>query len=225
MPTTISLTPNKEESYILIDIDHTPESVAYYTVEASHDNGVNWFIVHFADVLSPTVNNEASIQDYEAFANQPTVYRARAFNSNGTPIDDWSEFQSATLPVDRWRLKDLLSPDDNMEIDLTGDYLELSETEDKGRFRPLGRIYPIISADIVRAASIEELNIETVGLDQFHKFMLLRSRQRTLLLQGPIGEQWYIRLGESLTIRIMNTETDYRRLSISTDPQPRPTNA
>jgi len=222
MPTTVNVTPVQEQAYMLVEIDHTPETVYYYRVEMSPDNGVTWFTVRFATQLSPQSGNYAEIEDYEALANNPSTYRARAFDENDSPIDEWSLLVSDTLELDRWWLKDPLVPSDNMVLELTGDYLEVEELEDKGRFRPLGRSTPIITSDIVRDQRIETLNIDTLGYEPYENLLKLRGRQRTLLLQGPLKEQWYLRLGEELKTRIMNTQSEYRKTTVNTDPQARP---
>lgn len=215
---SVSLQPFNEEGYMEVSI-HVGDTIPdYYILEASFDDGQTWHTVRFASQVG-YAGTTTIIYDYEAYANKPTFYRASSVDSIGQST--WSDPVSATLQVSEWWLKDPLNPSRNVKFMASGNSFDVEEPEDFAEFQPLGRKYEMIVSDVMRGEKLS-FNLTTMGRAEHEAFRYLRRTQRVLLIQAPYIKQWYVRLGKSLSEKVLNIESEYRELSVDAIEQGRP---
>lgn len=98
----------------------------------------------------------------------------------------------------RWWLKDPLVPANNMEISLQPGNMQSSASDPQQVVFPIGRVDPIVMADIIKLPTITSLPLRFLTDTQYQAFETLRASGHVLLLQAPqeVG-QWYVRLGDT----------------------------
>jgi hypothetical protein len=113
----------------------------------------------------------------------------------GTISSAASTTAAATAASSAWWLKDptLASLDATVEVVLPFD---TDRAERQGVFEPLGREFPVVVADALLGES-GTLTIDCYTGTAYTQLEALRATQRVLLLQSPLGDQWYVRLGDN----------------------------
>lgn len=157
------------------------------------DDGINWRRHRAGDrVAYPAGPAAMTVYDYEARSDAVRYYRAKSTDATGTATSLPSATQAVTPDLSRWWLKDPIEPALNRPVYLEGDDFTFVLPEDVGVFAPLGRAKKLVVSGQLRGAEFGGVlyargQAEYEGLDD------LRRKQRTVLLQNPIGDQWYIR--------------------------------
>lgn len=177
-----------------VKLDVTPSGAtgAYLVLEYSDDN-VNWRRHRAGDkVAYPAGPAAMTVYDYELPSDAIRYYRAKSTDISATATSLPSPVRTATLDLDRWWLKDPLEPALNRTVYLEGEDFSFVLPEDVGVFAPLGRSRKLVVSGQIRGAEFGG-TFFVRGQADYEALADLRRKQRTLLLQNPIGEQWYLR--------------------------------
>lgn len=126
-----------------------------------------------------------------------------------------SSTASATVTTTSWWLKDPQAASRNQAISVP--VWTYTEPEDTATFYPEGRDRAVVLADQIRGIE-GTLSVLLDTATKFTAFKLLRSGQRTLLVQSDMTDQWYVRLGRDMTVRLENainrTTAPLRRVTV-----------
>jgi hypothetical protein len=178
-------------------------------VEFSDDGGDTWTLVRVltSDPFDP-LTRTSTVYDYEAPPNAPRLYRGRvlAYDSwlDANLVSDPGSPVSATLPNDRWLLKDPAACQPGLEISQRGDLTMDSQAQEQIVYAQ-GRTTAIVLSDVASGESIP-LSLTVQG-DDFETFEAMRKQSRTLLLQSDMTGQWYVRLTGGRKGTLLNTST------------------
>jgi hypothetical protein len=163
--------------------------------EFSDDGGTTWSAVRGGARVATVSGATRTVFDHEAPPGSVRRYRAKA----GRVVSGSDVLSGASAVVgpvavwvSEWWLKDVSAPSLNTTVEVQPP-LDTKDTESLGVFRPLGRNRAVVVAD---ALTGEEGTLRVEFFDQaaYDAFLALRARQRPLLLQGPTGENLYVRL-------------------------------
>lgn len=173
---------------------------AYALVEYSDDGGSTWEQVRGTTRAFYPAARVVTVYDYEAPAPGPRLYRAStaavdyALDSDGAAVaSEPSTEVSATLPADRFWLRDVLTPARLIEVWHSGD-LDHTSREPQTTHDTLGRRNPVIVSDVVKG---EEFSwpLTFTSAAAYAQFEEMRAGGYPLLFQGDFGEQWPVKLG------------------------------
>lgn len=122
---------------------------------------------------------------------------------------------SVTVTATGWWLKDPIDPTVNAAIVVVGEP-STHRDEQAGVFYPLGSTRPVVVADAMTGAD-GALKLLTTTPAAYAALVALLTRQRTLLLQSPFGEQWYVRLigSRPSTLKASLAAAPYREYQFS----------
>jgi hypothetical protein len=178
-------------------------------VEYSDDGGDTWALVRtLANVPFDPLTRTAVVYDYEAPPNTARLYRPRvsAYDSwlDANLVSDPGDPVSATLPNDKWLLKDPAACAPGLVISQRGD-LEMDSQAQEQIIYAQGRKNAIVLSDVPGGESIP-LSLTLEG-DDYDTFEGMRLQNRTLLLQSDMTGQWYVRLTGGRKGTLLNTAT------------------
>lgn len=111
-----------------------------------------------------------------------------------------------TPSFDRWWLKDLQFPSNNLQFDATTS-LNILSKQDQGDFDLINRSDKITVYGKVRLPNFT-LTVDSVGQDVSSGIRYLRTLNKQLLLQSPIY-QWMMEFGSDVNEEFVNYETPY----------------
>lgn len=204
----------------------SPVTVAY-TLEASRDFGLTWSVTYGGGQIPANGTNPVTVYDYAAPLNVESRYRASAYRELGSLryISGYSAVTSVTPVVDGeiW-LKDPASPALNSRLPIARDGNDKpSRPRDQGVFSVLsagpGPAYKVVvnGPPQGREGTLELIFHERQDTDLWTAFNDLYNTGRTLLLQYPHGEQFYIQLGDDLkwTWDLRRNDVRWRRATVS----------
>lgn len=180
-----------------------PAARSYALVEYSDDGGVSWAEVRGTRrAYYPTSGPSRAVTVYD-YAPPPGVarmYRASTAATDHALVSDGAAAVSvptgtvsATLPADRFWLRDPLTPARLIEVHHAGDLDHVSREPQEIR-DTLGRAFPVAVSDVVKGETFTWplLFTSAAGWRQFSE---MRAQGRELLFTGDFGEQWYVKLG------------------------------
>jgi hypothetical protein len=134
-----------------------------------------------------------------------------------------SEVKSTAIEAADWWLKDPDNPANNVILMVAR--AEPMINESSATYRPLGRKNPItIHEDKVIGSYSISLTVETLNRAQHDKLMNILLLRKTLLLQSPFNEQWYIRLTDKFPVRYAGAASDPIREIVIRGEEVDPTN-
>jgi hypothetical protein len=202
-----------------------PGTSAYQTdtemyVERSTDGGKTWNPVRSTYAQPGTgVDQVFTGNDYEVMGGQTVSYRAYviSYQTNQALQSAYSTPVTIVVPnttdpvlARRWWFRDPYDPTDNMPFDILEGGLQINYPEDQALFNPIGRNRKVVVAGAVKGAEFS-LTLDFLSDTEYNSFMALRGKQRVLLMQRSWSlEQWYVKLGNSVTVDEENT-TPVRR--------------
>lgn len=216
----ISVAPGSSSVWTRGGIGNWPTPGFY--VERSTDSGVTWQLVRSTDAVRRfpgewrTVVNDlrTTAYDHEMARGLSAIYRVHVISDPSEIPGGITSLWSATTPAvtvpldDNWWLKDPLDPARNAKVAVPAP-LETERLEDQAVKRPLGRTRPVVLRGALYGES-GTLPVECVTQAEFDAVELLRSGQRTLLLQSPLGDHRYVALGETRRSSLVAANADAR---------------
>lgn len=104
-----------------------------------------------------------------------------------------SAVDTETLTLTDWWLKDPLAPAGNIVVLPEGPELEITYPEEAAAFSPLGRSRKVVVGSAEKGAEFA-LTLFFATRVAYDALAALRALRRTLLLQSPSGDNWYVRI-------------------------------
>jgi hypothetical protein len=196
-----------------------------FTLERSIDSGVTWLPVRslYQQMGFGIDQITNTFDDYEVLPGQTVQYRAYATGYVlGQPLNStYSVVSTLVVPAipdttlaSRWWLRDPFDHTNNMTVDVTEGGFQLAYPEDQAEFNPLRRTRKVVVGGSIKGAEMT-LTLDFISDIEYNNFKALRGRQRVLLLQRPwTSEQWYVRLGKTMTVEEQNTNPPRRFVKI-----------
>lgn len=187
----ISLAPGSSTTWTyggftptLIDAEYTDDATTWYPVRAAT-----------AATFSSAATQTGTLYDYEAPSGTARTYRVRITDAADTVTSAASSTSAATQTLTGWWLKDPLYPTLNTAVSLRQDELSLEVPQTSKTVEPLGRTRKLVLLGDVRGA---EFKATLLAASASAKATLesMRDNSRTLLLQSPYGDQWYVRVAK-----------------------------
>jgi len=167
---------------------------------------------NWADV--GTIEPNFVYNDYSVESGTSYDYRVVSKGDNNTHIE--SEAYAITPQYKKWFLKDpdtITDPEDHIELFMDGSSdMDIEQKEDQAVFGPLGRPDRVIVRDVIRGDRFP-ITVQLMGVHERRKFLQMRNRQKTLLLQSPF-QQWYIAFASEGTRSVKNVVDDYEHYTI-----------
>ncbi|MCK9929423.1 hypothetical protein MXD62_19940 [Frankia sp. Mgl5] len=177
-----------------------PSARAYALVEYSDDGGSTWEQVRGTTRAYYPAERVITVYDYEAPPGSARIYRAStaavdyALDADGAAVaSEPSAEVSASMPADRFWLRDVLTPARLIEVWHSGD-LDHTSREPQTVHDTLGRRNPVVVSDVVKG---EEFTwpLTFTSAAAYAQFEEMRAGGYPLLFQGDFGEQWPVKLG------------------------------
>lgn len=143
-----------------------------------------------------------TIQDRELASAISRLYRASAFR-----IQSGNQLMSAvsgnagpvSLVYTSWMFRDLTDSTLSINALLLGDAITLERPESLGIFEALGRKTKIAISDVIHGDEISfTFFFQTQA--EYDAFQRLAATKRTILVQNPVGEQWYAKFVDGYQI-------------------------
>lgn len=174
-------------------------------LQRSDDDGTTWTTIgnHLQSALFDLQNY--TFYDYTAVPNYAIQYRVRAvaISETGTILYSAWATVTVTLTSSSWWLKD--PSDSALNISLEAISHRRLENEDQARYEPLSRPNKIVLTGELRGVD-HDMEVEFYSKAELDAFRALRATQHVLLLQsGWTAEQWYVRIGNDVTVEGFNT--------------------
>jgi hypothetical protein len=176
--------------------------IAEYEIQRSADAGETWANVRSLPVAQDYPPN-SSLPDAEAERGRLLLYRMRAVTEFNT--SDWSPTRQVVVPIDGYWLKDPLFGDHNIKIRVVG--VELHRPDPQTVVDPLGDDKAIVSGDGLKSWR-GSLTIQTENEEEWETLDVLLTSGKKLLLQDPLGWQWYIRTGANQEVERLRAIPD-----------------
>lgn len=179
-----------------------------YEIERS-DDGVTWSVMRGTPLPIADTTVGVVVEDYDAHRGRPVSYRARAVTDFNT--SEWS-VAVVEIGVVGSHLKDPLDPTRNRQVDLLAPFTPARRRPQTGH-DVVGREEPLTTSEGFKGWECMSTTIQTASLAEYDAVDLMIASGRVLLLQDPIGRQWYIEVGDSASY------DELRALPIAEEPQ------
>lgn len=206
-----------------------------YNIEYSDNLGITWDLVRSGERVDIDDERDSIVYDYEAPLNRVRWYRGAAFRVLNSILvtSGFSNVASVTPLSDRFALKDPLVPSLNMKRLWITD-MTRTKPRPRGIFKPLvsdenqqARAIAITGPQFGDEGEIVVAYMRNINDEEEHweEFEAINRSGRTLLLQAPNNEQWYVSLGDLKYGKwiIRNNKTKLRHITIpyiEVDPPP-----
>lgn len=192
-------------------------ATTYFVIEKSDDAGATWSYVRGASrILNSPDGNTFTVYDYEAIPGVRRYYRARAVGTVSS-LDIASantNLQSTSVDSAYWWLKDPLDPTVNIQIEFDYEDPVFSTKEEQGVFEPVGRSGYVVVSGVIRKTRFSLTAVFTTDA-AYAGFKAIREKQHVLLLQrGYTNEQWYVRMGQDVSVKELGHDSTYKRVTI-----------
>jgi len=193
-------------SFTLTGTSPSGFSSQYYEVERSLDGGISYSEIRNGGQIVPNASFVGTAVDYEAPRGAVAYYRCRSVGVDASS----EEFPSAYGTVQQvlvtndetWWFKVIEEPDYNLgSVRVLAD-LDVAIEEPNIVFRPLGATRPIVVAGPLQGED-GIYNIKTITETEWDDFYPVLTHQGPLLVEGPLGNQKYVRI----TDRTFTAET------------------
>lgn len=190
-------------------------------VQYSDDGGTTWTILPGFNYVPTDGSQTAEQVDTSTPPGTTRMYAAVIRNDvvTGVPVDSapasgigdsFIATNDSGMPT--WLLKDPLN---FAEVILfTPLEFTTNREESQGIFQPIGANFPVVITDTVQGSD-GTLKIETFDPAQYANLEFFKGQQKTLLLQSPYGEQWYIRFASPRTAGSSGATFSERKMTMN----------
>lgn len=172
-----------------IDVDAELVAVQYLD-----DDGVWQHVRGAAEVARAGTTME--FDDYEVPPNTPRVYRAYVVDTDGGVEASSlpSEEVRAEYRTRRWQVKDVADATLNIEPRVLAPF-DVDRPRQSTVTWPIGARRPVVNVGSGRAAAFP-LTVQTDSPDDYDALLAMTAAEpaRTLLIQSPLGRQWYVKV-------------------------------
>lgn len=190
------------------------------SIEFSDDGGVTWNFLRYCTALT-IYPGTSTAYDIEAPSGATRQYRARSWT--GAP-QSFSAYATATTApaITQYWLRDLTGALGSVNLNVVKGTLSTTFPEPLTEHDGLGNPAAIVVADVIGLEN-GQATFWTNTIANEAALTSLMVAQRTLLLQAPTGEQWYVRIVSARpTDRPYGATTKYQHHAISWRGQNRP---
>lgn len=158
-----------------------------------------------------------TISDYTAPRGVPLTYQVRAIanESGNILIGPWSLPAYTELPLDdNWMVKLVYDSDYNFIANAKGPTWARGSEEDTSVYKAIGRDRVIVLTDQIYGDNFS-LTFMCTNQTEVDDVVNIRAQQKTMLIQDPIGRQWYVRSTGGMAINeIFVSEDPYQEITI-----------
>lgn len=186
-----------------------PTARSFPLLEFSDDDGATWNTVRATDAAPYDASTGAAVvYDYEICPGVQREYRAstmvvdyRADTAGVVSMSAPTSSLPAWIPPKDWWLSDPQSPGTAITVQVAGD-LAYGITAHSARFdvvsdpaTPNVPVLPVVTFD-GRSGLDQDVSLIVRGDADWRALRRMLQSGQTLLLQGDMGEQWYVQLGD-----------------------------